>query len=737
MAPQPAASELIEAAQPVFPPWLQHVADLLASVLLAGNLAFWTWRIGFVRGMGKDDWRMFCGTFVVGTVAGAVRMGLPYLTRYLSRCPDKRYFCGSLKYTQVGLVAMFGWLLWGDFCFSMMEHVLPRILPLKMKDLGISNTMMSVVMTTIPCIMDIAVGPFVSYKSDRYRGNKMGRRIPFIFYTLPFLVVSLVMIGWSAEIGNWLQGVMPSVRKITPATLTFVMIVIFATAFHIFNNFVGCVYYYLFNDVVPPELLGRFNGLFKIVGSASSALYSFFLFQHSLDWFREIITGVALVYFVGMGIMCLRVKEGTYPPPPEEDFTGFFGTLKSIGRQSFTTRFYWYFYLTSACGALAGAIGFFGIFTQQQLNLTLQQIGILQGVGTIGGMIATYFAAVFVDRWHPLRINTYNAIGGAFSAFNGWIWLLITLPSAVMFWPQLIQNVAGLFSGALGGLCGIVVFMRLMPKSLYGQFCAANSVIRAFGGLIGSLLAGGFLDLIQWLLKGSDFAYRFNFLWSGTFAIGGTVFTCLAYREWKRLGGDEHYQAPAPWAPGGREPAVGHFKSVSAIPRWLRLAMYLGLVGLVLNLVLMLYFSWQMYHHEGLREIGRWHLTTWLPLKLWLTAAGLVQFWHILRDCKARERGEKTRFGLPHHGIWMVGSITGFASFPAFWVKTEMLISLGKAYEIYILSIANLVGLVLGTLATQMIRWVERDIPPEEMHPAVVEAQATEAREKQAAVPAA
>jgi hypothetical protein len=45
------------------------------------------------------------------------------------------YRCGSLTYTRKTLVALFGWLLWGDFCFSMMEIVLPNILPLKLKDL--------------------------------------------------------------------------------------------------------------------------------------------------------------------------------------------------------------------------------------------------------------------------------------------------------------------------------------------------------------------------------------------------------------------------------------------------------------------------------------------------------------------------------------------------------------------------------------------------------------------------
>jgi hypothetical protein len=131
------------------------------------------------------------------------------------------------------------------------------------------------------------------------------------------------------------------------------------------------------------------------------------------------------------------------------------------------------------------------------------------------------------------------------------------------------------------------------------------------------------------------------------------------------------------------------------------------------------YFTYEMYHSEKLHEMAHWYLFVWFPLKLWITAAGLVQYVHILRDIRACERGEKTFFGLPHHGIWMVGVLTGFASFPTFWIQTQWIINLGLSYELYILGIANLVSLVLGTLNTQVVRWIERDIPPGDRHASV------------------
>ncbi|MFA6176503.1 MAG: hypothetical protein WC765_08005, partial [Phycisphaerae bacterium] len=62
----------------------------------------------------------------------------------------KLYHCGTLIYTKVGLFALFAWILWGDFCFTLMEVVVPSVLPLKLKALGCSNGMMGIILSTIP-----------------------------------------------------------------------------------------------------------------------------------------------------------------------------------------------------------------------------------------------------------------------------------------------------------------------------------------------------------------------------------------------------------------------------------------------------------------------------------------------------------------------------------------------------------------------------------------------------------
>ena len=108
----------------------------------------------------------------------------------------KVYRCGTLAYTKAGLFMLFSWLLWGDFCFVMMNQLIPTIMPLEFGALGASPVLISILISTLPAVLNFTGCPIVSFKSDRHRG-RWGRRQPFIFFTMPFLVICLAMLGWS------------------------------------------------------------------------------------------------------------------------------------------------------------------------------------------------------------------------------------------------------------------------------------------------------------------------------------------------------------------------------------------------------------------------------------------------------------------------------------------------------------------------------------------------------------
>ncbi|MCX6983952.1 MAG: MFS transporter, partial [Lentisphaerae bacterium] len=531
--------------------------------------------------------------------------------------------------------------------------VVPSILPLKLKGLGCSNWLMGLILTTAPGILNMTVCPYVSFKSDRYR-SRWGRRIPFIIWTMPFLCGSLALMGLSDDVCGLLQRNSEFLRQFTPATVTIALIAFFLIMFQFFNMFVGSVFWYLFNDVVPPQFLARFIGMFKIVGTGAGALYNFFIFKFAESHMREIFIGAAVLYFIGFGIACLMVKEGDYPPPEGENDNSGKGLegIKTFFRESFSHKFYWFRFLSTAFAAVAWAIGAFIIFFNREMGLSLDQIGKINAIGSITIMAAMYLMSIFVDRWHPLRITVYGAVCGVLLNFTSMVWIFVTIPGNYFFWLNLGNVLIGTCFGALTSVAGLPTEMRTFPRSRYGQFCSAQAMLRSTFTVISGVLAGLFIDLIRNLCNGSDYAYRFIFLWTTLFSGISAIFLVMAYIEWYRLGGDKHFHPPAPWSPKG-------FEEMPAVPivgpqtKWLKISFLFfdGVMGLsVLSIPVLM---WWMYSKQQMFAF-KWYGLAVLPLCLLGWVCWMVVKQKLLRDMAAAKEGSPLRNGIPHHGMLIV-----------------------------------------------------------------------------------
>lgn len=444
------------------------------------------------------------------------------------------YKVGSLTYTKAGLVALFGWLLWGDFCFQMMEAITPSIIPLKLNHLDAPNWAIGLIITTLPAGMNMVVNPWVSYTSDRHRGPS-GRRIPFILWTLPFLTVFLLLLGFSGQIGQALHGVLPPSWGMSPAAATIACIGVFMVGFQFFNMFVSSVFWYLFNDVVPHALLGRFLGLFRIVGGIQAMLYNFLIFKHAETHMTEIYIGVAILYAVGMGMMCLKVKEGVYPPPPPtvDGESGFVSQVKTYFIECYSQRYYWNFFLCNTCWSIAYTMGVFTVFLQKSIGLDLAQIGFISGMVSGVNLLLTYPAGALGDRFHPLRVLVWVKITNLFFLPLGLIWLFFDFPPDVTFKIAIAISVINIPFGVLTEAMMIPMYMRVLPRERYGQFCSANALLRSLGVICGGFFAGAFIDLMKHLYHGSDYAYRFIPVWSIFWSAAAFFFLWRLYQGWK------------------------------------------------------------------------------------------------------------------------------------------------------------------------------------------------------------
>ena len=455
----------------------------------------------------------------------------------------KLFRAGTLTYTKASLLSLFAWLLWGDFCFTLMESVVPSILPLKLTHLGASNTLIGILITTLFSAMNFIMNPVLSFRSDRFR-SRWGRRIPFLIFATPFIAMFLVLMAYADSIGPWLHDILPgswSVNQITIALLALLIV-----GFQFFNLFVSSIYYYLFNDVVPEALLARFMSLFRVVGTLAGSLYTFFIFQYAENHFREIFLGSALLYLVVFTLMCLRVKEGKYPPPPPnlENRRGLLAAAKTYAVECFTHRVYWNIFFVSSFCATSGCILVFYVFFYKSLGLTLADYGKLYGVAGMATALLLYPAGILADRYHPIRISIIGQAMLLVITPVNLIFLFWSFTPDATFWVLAATTVLTIPATAIYQAGELPMFMRLLPRERYGQFSSAAAMVRSIALIVGGLLAGTFMDLMKWIYHGDTYYYRYAPLWAIVFQGIGLIFLFRLKHEWKKHGGPNHYVPP-------------------------------------------------------------------------------------------------------------------------------------------------------------------------------------------------
>jgi len=474
---------------------------------------------------------------------------------------SQTYQAGTLAYTKGGLVILFFWLLWGDFCFVLMEAVVPSLVPVKFGDLGAPKTLIGMFMISVPNIMTMVFNPIISVRSDRYR-SRWGRRIPFILVTMPFLVLCLAALGFVEQIGAWLRcmgwidhawawlhQIAPGYfHEFSPAAAVLIAMCLLITAFGFFNIFVNSVFWYLFNDVVPEQLLARFISWFRVVGYGATALYNLFILQHARSHYTEIFIGAAILYLVGFGLMCYKVREGNYPPPPPLDGgkSGLIPAIKTYAKECLGIKHYWFVFFAVMSIAFTAATWTFSLLYQQELGLSLKQVGILSTVGGLTSVVIMPFIGWLADKFHPIRVVAAGLILQLFVAPVGLLWIFWRPDPQIIFYVQLGVGIClGAPAGCLVAMMDPPLYMRIFPRSRYGQFCSAGAMLRAFALIVAGTLIGVYLDLLTKFFS-QRVAYCCMGLWSATAYGIALVALILLYRSWQKQGGDQHYVAPLP-----------------------------------------------------------------------------------------------------------------------------------------------------------------------------------------------
>lgn len=444
----------------------------------------------------------------------------------------KIYRAGTLTYTLRGLFVLFAWLLWGDFAFAFFESIFGRFIPLYLKDMQASNTLIGVMTGSIAGGLNLFLLPGISQWSDRCR-TRWGRRIPFLAVTTPLTVGALISVGFAPEMGTWLHQrvILHFAPEVSVGAVILTLLCAFVVFFHYFNMVLVNAFTWLLRDVVPLELMGRFLSWFRIVTTLSSMAFSWYVFPYVISHRKEVCVGVGLFYLVMFLLMCWNVKEGEYPPP-QENKQGIFQSFALYFRECFSVPLYRNYFLAIILVALGGCAGpFFLLFFRNSLGLSMEDLGMVFTLGAATTALAYLPMGWLCDRLTPIRVSIASQAG----------MFVVTILSFIFIKDKsslILFTVVGSIISVGWGLGSATLTMKLFPAGKFGQFSAGVNIFGCGIAIAGNYLIGIFLDLV-------NSNYRMVYLWA---AIGGLSLLpmLLVYRDWKRHGGPGNYIPPDP-----------------------------------------------------------------------------------------------------------------------------------------------------------------------------------------------
>ena len=83
----------------------------------------------------------------------------------------------------------------------MRDRAIPPVIQLLFKRYGASDMLTAILLSSLPAALGLVVGPVIGYKSDRLR-SRMGRRIPILFFSTPFIVLSMVGLAFARNLSR-------------------------------------------------------------------------------------------------------------------------------------------------------------------------------------------------------------------------------------------------------------------------------------------------------------------------------------------------------------------------------------------------------------------------------------------------------------------------------------------------------------------------------------------------------
>lgn len=445
----------------------------------------------------------------------------------------KTWQAGTLVYTAGGLAALFAWLLLGDFSWSMRERSVGPMAGWYLNSLGVPNLLFGLLISSFPALIGLILGPVISVKSDRHRG-KWGRRIPFLLVTTPLAALGMIGLGLTPLVARWVHGHFPNQSEMVVSVVCFG---VFWAAFEFATIASQAVFGGLVNDVVPTPLLGRFYGLFRMVSLVDGMIFNWWIFGRVPEHFTLILLVIGTFYGVSFLLVCLRIREGEYPPPPPPDperlgpLRGFLREAKTYFRECFTNPYYVaVFVMLMVAGLTFSPVNTFAIPFSRSLGVPEDHFGKSLALTFAVSFLLAFPLGWITDLLHPLR----TAMGAMIGYFAVCLWGGFFATSERNF------LVAWVLHGVLSGTyftCAASLGQRLFPRNRFAQFASAAGIFGALATMVMAPAIGLSIDS-----TGNN--YRLTFFFGAVLAALSLGAAFYVYRIFVRLGGPKAYVAP-------------------------------------------------------------------------------------------------------------------------------------------------------------------------------------------------
>ena len=441
-------------------------------------------------------------------------------------CRPRVWKNGTLVYTSGGLVALFLLLLLGDFSWSMRDRSVGPMAQWYLKSLGVPNLVFALLVSSFPALVGMILGPIISVKSDRHRGSR-GRRIPFLLVTTPIAATGMIGLAVTPWIARLAHGFLPGQSETLIAVLCFG---VFWAVFELATIAASAVFGGLINDVVPQVLLGRFYGLFRAVSLVDGIIFNYWLIGRVETHFTILLLIIGVFYGLSFYWVCLKVREGEYPPPSAET-PGPMSGVSAYFRECFSRPYYvGVFVMITVSVLVFMPVNVFTIPYAGSLGMDMTHYGRCLALTFAISLVLAFPIGWLCDVLHPLRVCMACLAGYAGVA----AWGSVFARDSGSFAVALVLH--GVFSGAYFTAVASLG-QRLYPHARFAQFASAAGIVGAVGGMLIGPAVGAVIDA-------TGNAYHHTFTIGSALACAALLLAVPVYIQFLKLGGPKGYVAP-------------------------------------------------------------------------------------------------------------------------------------------------------------------------------------------------